>query len=84
MINERLEMRCKNCGKSRMLSPSEAKEDGWVMSTEHGGIICAQCTPSYGIPSEFLGTPACVLTSGNKGVKIEFNRNLVREARQNV
>lgn len=84
MIGKRMELQCKNCGKVRILSPSEAKEDGWIMSTEYGGIICAQCAPVYGIPAEFLGTPACISNLGSRGARIQFDRNIVREVRQKV
>lgn len=74
-MNRRIETQCKGCGKSRMLSPFEAKEDGWIMSTKHHGMICAQCAPLYGVPAEFLGLPACALDLGNGGTQIKFTQH---------
>lgn len=40
-MDQRTEMMCSRCGKVRILSAMEAKEDGWRASLE--GLICPRC-----------------------------------------
>ena len=56
-FNKRIEFTCGKCGKTRILSPKEASEDGWRINSENGKIECYQCLPKYGIPTTFLRVP---------------------------
>lgn len=80
--NKRQELSCECCGKSRMLSPSEADQDGWIFSTEYGGLICNQCAPKYGIPTTFLDAPVRLMCTESRGFRAEYERGVVREVRQ--
>ena len=75
-FNKRIEFTCGKCGKTRILSPKEANEDGWRINSENGKIECYQCLPKYGIPTTFLRTPKDVHPTmdddGVRGLRFEF------------
>lgn len=71
--NDRKEMVCSKCGKSRMLSFIEADEDGWVHDTRYKGLICYNCREKYGIPAMFIaGIPARAIAIDG-GFAIEYD-----------
>lgn len=75
-FNKRIEFTCGKCGKTRILSPKEASEDGWRINSENGKIECYQCLPKYGIPTTFLRVPKDVYPTidddGVRGLRFEF------------
>lgn len=51
----RQEFTCKSCGKKRVLSIEEARDDGWVVDV-NGRLLCPNCLPTYGFPTgQFSG-----------------------------
>lgn len=80
--NERKELCCNRCKKKRILSYSEAEQDGWVMSIEYRGLICNQCIEKYGIPTTFLGMPARILPNDNGNFKVEYDSSVEHEVKQ--
>lgn len=81
-LNDRKEMVCSKCGKSRMLSFREADEDGWVIDTRYKGPICYGCKEKYGIPAVFIaGTPARVMAVKG-GFSIEYDNQERRNVQQ--
>lgn len=80
--NERYEITCSCCGKKRVLSRSEAEQDGWVFNTKYCGIVCDDCDPRYGIPTTFLDAPVLVIPDGNGGVRIEYSNSKRRLAKE--
>lgn len=44
MSNDRMELKCSICGKSRFLSLEEADDDGWTVSNIADGLCCPKCS----------------------------------------
>lgn len=74
-MDNRQEMKCVSCGKSRFLSIREAEEDGWRMYGMEG-LHCYNCLPKYSIPTTFLKQPNFVglgeMDDKKIGLRIEY------------
>lgn len=80
-FDKRIEFTCGKCGKTRILSPKEANEDGWRVNPESGKTECYQCIPKYGVPTTLLRgqkLPILQWMMEQEGLDLNFKFNKLR------